>query len=179
MSSKLIFVLGLFLTQCAQVQSLSFEEKKALVDQKGMVVQTKEEWNDKIATKLVKSKFEKLEKTSISFHAELLDTIVLSYYFESKFLFLFESFNSGDYLKKGHPSPEMAIGEMTELKEYYQDKSNGIGLKRRVEYFEYSNLDSLQQVLLQIPFDTLLLNADDYKKRVSSFKRFKKIKQKI
>lgn len=104
-----------------------------------------------------------------------VDTLNYQLYSNREFVFARVDYIVADYLlNKGAYFIGKPVGEITERKVFFKDKTTGIVLKRTIDYSEISNMDSLKNVLNKKSFDTTWVGNEEYLKQESIYKRFKK-----
>lgn len=119
-------------------------------------------------------KLNHFEKLHLHFSSSFVDSMNVVFYEENEFIFGRTEFYVAEYFHKGAPYPNRPVGEITEVKSYFQTDTNGIQLKRTIDYLENSNKDSLIRLLNKQVYDTTFLNAIDYQKVKRHYKHTRK-----
>jgi hypothetical protein len=119
-------------------------------------------------------KLNHIEKLHLHYSSSFVDSMNVFFYKENDFIFGRVEFYVAEYFHKGAPYPNRPVGEITEIKSYFQTDTNGIQLKRTIDYLENSNKDSLIRLLNKLVYDTTFLDAIDYQKVTRHYKHARK-----
>lgn len=117
------------------------------------------------------NKFRKLRYESS--HSESLVTFAVNFYHEGSFLFANDYQLTSDLPRKGVRQDVDPLGTIEDCRIVYRAKDSGLKLKRSIFYFDHSEIDSLMNVLVDLPYDTLDLSSSDYTNSVKAYKRMK------
>jgi len=123
-------------------------------------------------TLIKKYKLNEFKKIELVLSGDYADTMNFQYFTKGNFVFAELDFIIADYFQKGAYYTGRAKGEITETKQYFKNENEGIKLRRSIDYYENSNLDSLKLELQKTQFDTTLLENTDYLKIKRVFKKF-------
>ena len=121
-----------------------------------------------------KYKLNDYNKIEYVFKEKFIDTFIVQYFTKGKFVFAHLDFIIAEYFHKGTMYPGRELGEITESREYFKNENEGINLRRSIDYYETSNIESLKLELQKMVFDTTWIGNDEYLKRIHSLKRIKK-----
>ena len=102
-----------------------------------------------------KYKYKRYKKIEVTLSGSFFSSFNFQTFSKNGFVFATHSFIQAPYLQKGGNYPGRPEGEITEVKEYFLSKNEGLKLRRTIDYFENSNIDSLKLELLKKEFDTV------------------------
>lgn len=170
--SNLLLLIALFFLPYDWITSL--DTQIDTINQKAILKKSKQTENDGERVYYSRYKLGNQEKMEVVTTGRFVDSMIVQYYSNGDVMFANRIYLIADYIHKGAHYPGRAEGEMTELREYYHNDQEGIQLRRTLDYFPGTNLDSLHQELLKEPYDTLLLTNEDYVKSRSAQRRLRK-----
>ena len=157
-----------FEKRCADIQTINAssiaDKPRTVIDIDDTVIVTKSKLN----------KFRKLNFRAVG--SIYFPTYTTNYYHEGSFLFANETTFVSIAIQKGVKQADDPLGEVVEMKVFFNTKMSGIKLKRSIAYFDKSEIDSLVDVLSEMEYDTLTFRKSEYKRNVESYKRIKSLR---
>lgn len=154
-----------------------FDERGAdieMIDQTATLQKSREEEvnsSTAVISQFKKAKFRKLNYDLKDAYGKV--TFTANFYHEGSFLFARDYMFTSDVPYKGMKRDIDPLGLIEQGKTLFETKESGIKLKRSISYFDRSDIDSLYEVLLEMPFDTLMFSESEYDQVVKSYKRMR------
>lgn len=154
-----------------------FDERVAnveTIDKNATLRKSKTAIENNSSIEITEYKLGKFRKLSYeSSQTDSLTTFSANFYHEGGFLFANDCKFSSDLLRKGVRQESDPLGTIEEWRIVYESKEYGLKLKRSISYFDHSEIDSLNKVLLDLSYDTIVLNSVEYTKSLNAYKRMK------
>ena len=169
----LLFLLSLtFLNNVEWVNDLNSTIEK--INKEAIIKKEKSNKTKSEQTVIKKYKLKDYKKIELNGSGTFIDTFNFQYFSKGNFVFAQMDFIIADYFHKGANYSGRAKGEITENKFYFKNEKEGIKLRRTIDYYENSNIDSLIPDLQRKNFDTTLIGNDEYLVTKKSFKKISK-----